>query len=100
MANQIRITPEQMRRRATDYRNVKTNELAALIKRMDNLLATLQQEWEGEAARAYADRWNGTVKPDVKNKMNTLLDEIAASLDKTARILEDTDAQIAGAFKG
>jgi WXG100 family type VII secretion target len=100
MAGQIRITPDQMRSRAAEYRNVQGNELQALISRMDNLLASLQAEWEGDAANAYAERWNSVVKPDIQNKMSTLLQEIATSLDKTASILEQTDAQIASAFRG
>ncbi|MDR1184482.1 MAG: WXG100 family type VII secretion target [Coriobacteriales bacterium] len=95
---QIRITPADMRQRAKEYRGVKENELKGLISRMDNLLNQLQQEWEGDAARAYAERWNGTVKPDIENKMNTLLEEIGASLEKTAEILEETDRQIAATF--
>jgi WXG100 family type VII secretion target len=100
MAGQIRITPEQMRTRASEYLQVKDAELRALITRMNNLLATLQTEWEGEAAQAYADRWNNVVRPDVENKMNTLLDDIAKSLNDTAQILEETDRQISNAFKG
>jgi WXG100 family type VII secretion target len=99
MANQIRITPEQMRTRANEHRAVKDNELATFLTKMDSLLSTLESEWEGEASRAYADRWRNNLRPDVKNKVETLLDEIGAALDKTAQILEQTDTQIASGFK-
>jgi WXG100 family type VII secretion target len=99
MAQQIRITPGQMQTRAGEYLQVKDNELRALIQRMNTLLTNLQAEWEGQAAQAYADRWNNVVRPDIENKMGSLLDDIAKSLNDTARILEETDAQISAAFK-
>ena len=100
MAGQIRISPEQMHTRATEHRGVKDNELASLLNKIDSLLAQLEGEWEGEASRSYAERWRGQLRPDIKTKVETLLDEIATALDKSATILAQTDQQIASAFKG
>lgn len=97
MAGQIRITPEQMRSRAIEYRNEASNVEQVIVK-MDNLLNTLQGEWEGESSRSYAERYN-QLKPYF-TKTKELINEIAVALDQTATTLEETDASIASGFRG
>ena len=96
MANQIRMTPETMRTRASEY-TAQANNLQQIIKKMDDLLKQLQNEWEGDASRAYAERF-GQLRPGFV-KAKDLVDEISAALKKTAQIVEDTDRNIAGQFK-
>ena len=50
MAGQIRVTPETMHGRATEFRTAKGN-FEQVIQSMSNLITTLQDEWEGEASR-------------------------------------------------
>ena len=76
MAGQIRITPDQMRSRANEYR-VEADNVGNVISRMDTLLNALQSV-----------------------KAQDLINEIAQSLDATAQTLEETDANIASAFRG
>ena len=97
MAGQIRITPAQMRSRATEYRGERDKD-PDVISRMDSLLSALQGEWEGESSRAYAARFQ-ELRPGFV-KAHDLIDEIAQSLDATAQTLEETDANIAGSFRG
>lgn len=96
MAGQIRITPDQMRSRANEYRTEATN-VQGVINKMDRLLSTLQGEWEGAASRAYASRFE-ELRPGFV-RARELIDEIARALDATAARLEDTDAQIAAALR-
>ena len=96
MANQIRITPDQMRQRATEYR-AEAEKVKEVIGRMDNLLNSLQSEWEGAASESYATRY-GELKPGFL-QAETLIREIATALDSTARIVEETDSSIANQFK-
>ena len=56
MANQIRITPDQMRERATQYR-AEADTVNGVIGKMDSLLQQLQSEWEGAASESYAARY-------------------------------------------
>jgi WXG100 family type VII secretion target len=95
MVGQIRITPDQMRVRANEYR-VEADTVQGVIGKMDSLLNTLQGEWEGAASRAYATRF-GELRPGFV-KARELIDEIARALDNTAASIEDTDAQIAAAL--
>ena len=96
MANQIRITPEQMRQRATDYRN-EAEKVADVIRRMDNLLDQLKSEWEGSASEYYDARYK-ELKPGFQ-KAENLIREIATALDSTANIVEETDKDIANQFR-
>lgn len=95
MAGQIRITPDQMRSRANEYRTEAGN-VEHVIGRMDQLLQALEGEWEGEASRAYSARFAELRPGFVKAK--ELIDEIARALDNTATTLEETDARIAAAM--
>ena len=96
MANQIRMTPETMRTRANEY-TTQANNLQQIITKMDNLLKQLQQEWEGDASNAYAQRFAELRPGFVKAK--ELVDEISTSLKSTANIVEETDKSIAGQFR-
>ncbi len=97
MAN-IRISPDQMRSRAGEFRN----EAAAVgdsISTMDRLLGQLQDEWEGEASRSYANRYQSELRPSFQ-KAQEMINEIAAALDKTAQEMQDMDQRIASGFRG
>ena len=97
MANQIRITPDQMRGRANQYRT-EADTVNGVINKMDSLLSQLQAEWEGAASESYAARYQ-ELKPGFM-KAEELIREIAAALDSTARIVEETDSDIANQFRG
>lgn len=95
MANQIRITPDQMRERANQYRN-EAEVVNGVIGKMDSLLQQLQSEWEGASSESYAARYQ-ELKPGFM-KAEELIREIASSLDATAKIVEETDINIANQF--
>ncbi len=96
MANQIRMTPDVMRQRANQYRT-EADTVQGVIHRMDNLLTQLQGEWEGAASESYAARYQ-ELKPGFL-KAEELIREIAAALDSTAGIVEETDSRIASQFR-
>ena len=96
MGNQIRITPDQMRERANQYRG-EADTVNGVIGKMDSLLQQLQGEWEGSASESYAARYQ-ELKPGFM-KAEELIREIAAALDSTAKIVEETDSNIASQFR-
>ncbi len=96
MAYQIRITPDQMRERANQYRT-QAEIIAEVIARMDSLLAALQGEWEGAACAAFTYRYEELV-PGFR-QVEDMIRQIAAALDSTARIFEETDQQIASQLR-
>lgn len=95
-SGQIRMTPETMRSRATEYRTESAN-VEAVITKMDSLLETLLNEWEGAASEAYNDKFLELRPSFVKAK--ELIDDIATALDKTAEAVEQTDSAIADQFR-
>lgn len=96
MANQIRITPDQMREKANQYRT-EADTMNGVIAKMDSLLQQLQGEWEGAASESYAARYQ-ELKPGFM-KAEELIREIATALDSTAKIVEETDSGIANQFR-
>ena len=95
-SSQIRMAPDTMRERANQYRN-EADTVNSVIGSMDNLLSELQSEWEGAASESYGERYS-ELKPGFQ-KAEQLIREIAASLDSTANIVENTDADIASQFR-
>lgn len=97
MAN-IRISPDTMRSRAGEFRT-EAQAVGDCISTMDRLLGQLQEEWEGEASAAYANRYQSELKPAFQ-KAQEMINEIAQALDKTAQEMQDMDASIASSFNG
>lgn len=96
MADQIRMTPDTMRTRAGEYRS-EADTVNQVISKMDSLLQQLQSEWEGAASESYAERYQ-ELRPGFV-KAEELIREIAAALDSTANIVEETDQNIASQFR-
>lgn len=89
--SQIRIAPETMRTRASEYLTKQEN-LDTLTAELDTLLATLEAEWEGAATVSFREQWEG-IKPSFTN-CSTLLNDISGQLNSTADAMETLDAQI------
>ncbi|MBU5472043.1 MAG: WXG100 family type VII secretion target [Clostridiales bacterium] len=94
---QIRMTPDTMRQRAKQYDDEAGN-VDEVISKMDSLLKTLQDEWEGAASQSYAARFT-ELRPNFV-KARDLISEIADALRATAQTIETTDSDIASQFKG
>ena len=97
MAN-IRISPDQMRGRAGEFRN-EAAVVGDSISAMDRLLGQLQEEWEGEASRSYTQRYQSELRPNFQ-KAQEMINEIATALDRTAQEMQEMDQRIASGFRG
>ena len=95
-SGQIRMTPDSMRTRASEY-TAQANNVAEVIDKMDKLLEALLTEWEGAASEAYATKF-GQLRPSFVDAKN-LIDDIAHALIQTADAVEAQDNAIAGQFK-
>lgn len=95
MTGQIRISPDTMRQRASEY-NAEAENLQSIIEKMDSLLNSLQEEWEGAASEAYAAKFL-ELRPGFVEAQNLIV-EISEALTSTANTLEETDANIGRAF--
>lgn len=97
MEGQIRISPEQMRSRAGEYRT-QADTVGGVISAMDTLLSALQGEWEGESSKAFQFRFE-ELRPSFLNAQE-LINEIAATLDANANEMEAVDYQMAANTQG
>lgn len=93
---QIRMTPEAMRQRASEF-TTQANNLQDIIGKMDNLLGILRGEWEGDASEGFSTKF-AELRPNFV-KAKELIDEISNALKASANKVEETDREIAGAWK-
>ena len=92
----IKMTPEDVRSRASEYSTQATN-LDGIISKMDSLLAQLQSEWEGKAAEGFAYKFN-ELKPGF-TKARDLINEIASKLNATANRMETVDEDAGSSWR-
>jgi WXG100 family type VII secretion target len=95
MQGQIRISPEQMRGRASDFRR-QGADFESVIKAMEGLIGVLRDEWEGQASQKFAEQFE-RLKPSFL-EVRQLIDDIGGQCDGTADALEALDNEIAGKF--
>lgn len=95
MAGRITMSPDTMRTRAREYSREADN-IQQVINKLDGLLIQLQQEWEGEASKRFADKFN-ELRPGFVNTKD-LVNEISKSLQKAADETEELDRKIAGGY--
>jgi WXG100 family type VII secretion target len=95
MAGQIRLTPGEMRGRANEVRE-EGNKFQGVIDQMTRIINVLQTEWEGAAARSFAEQFE-SLKPSF-NSMKELLEDISTQLNQTADAVEQMDQEIASKF--
>lgn len=95
MAGQIRITPDQMRTRANDFRKAGT-DYEDVITTMKNLISVLQDEWEGQASQKFAEQFH-SLEPTF-SQMYQLIEDIAKQCDDTANAIQQLDEDIAKKF--
>lgn len=97
MAGQIKMTPEEVRESAKQYRQ-QAEVVNGVISKMDTLLAQLQSQWEGSGSQSYAARY-ADLKPSF-TRAEELINEIATALDGAANAIERGDMEAARQFGG
>ena len=97
MAQQISMTPSEMRAGAKKAKTTANTLENQVIREMDNLLSNLERTWKGEAIGGYRERYN-KIKGSLRNGVQ-LLTEIHDNLNTTAQIMEETDQRIASQYK-
>ncbi len=96
MADQIRMSPEQMRTRATEFSREGDN-IQTTIDTMQRLINELRNEWEGSASASFEQQFE-SLKPSF-NDMRNLVEDISKQLTATAQAMEDLDRDIASKFQ-
>lgn len=86
---QLRVTPEQLRGRASEYRAQGT-EVEGVIAKLDSLISTLESEWEGNSAARYISQYSD-LRPSFVS-MQQLIADLASSLEQEANKFEIADS--------
>ena len=95
MAGTIRFNAEGLSSAAMQLRN-QGNELEGLIANMQNVVNSLPESWEGDAAVAYVDQFS-QLKPGL-DQTRELVETIAQQIEKSLQAAQELDAQIGGQF--
>ena len=78
---QLRVTPEQLHARASEYR-AQGAEVESVIAKLDSLIGVLESEWEGNSASRYISQYSD-LRPSFVS-MQQLIIDLASSLDNEA----------------
>ena len=97
MAGQIRLSPEELRGRAREFKT-QGDAFHDVIKNMDGLLNCLQDEWEGESSAAFKSQFD-ELRPSFV-KVQELIVDISEQLEATGNALENLDRDIASKMRG
>lgn len=85
---QLKVTPEQLRERAKEYRD-QSDIVEEVIGKLDGLMGVLEEEWEGASASKYRAKYEELL-PSFKN-MQELIATLAEVLDLEAQKFEEAD---------
>lgn len=86
---QLRVTPEQLHGRASEYR-AQGDEVQGVIDKLDSLINVLESEWEGNSATKYISQYS-ELRPSFVS-MQELITNLAKELDDKANEYERADA--------
>lgn len=95
MAGQIRMSPEELKAKATRY-GQSAQQIEQILRDLTNLQNELRGEWEGRAFQRFDDQFN-QLKPKVQN-FAQLMQDINAQLNKTAEAVAQHDQQLSENF--
>ena len=85
---QLRVTPEQLHERATEYR-AQGEMVEGVIEKLDSLISALESEWEGNSAAKYISEYYD-LRPSFVS-MKDLIYDLASALDTKATNYEVAD---------
>ena len=95
MAGQIRMTPEQLKTRASKYGS-SGDQIDTMLTELNALQDQMRTEWEGKAFQQFDAQYE-QLKPKVEN-FRDLLRAIKDQLDLTANAVEEHDIQLSKNF--
>jgi len=95
MAGVISVTPEQLRQQCKVYLDCAA-EVDIARSKVDAMNGQMEQQWRGEAFKAYIDQYNEICKH--VDKFCELLQDVHKQLNTYANTIEERDYQDAQSF--
>lgn len=98
MALDIRMTPEEIRKAATDL-NGKKDEILAAVGCVETIINTTVEGWSGASQSAFVEGFE-SMKPVLKEDFPSAIEGLASQLTAAADTMEAADTELANALKG
>jgi WXG100 family type VII secretion target len=96
---QIRITPEELRDGA-DFLEQKLEAINAEVAALKGKIDEVTGNWEGAAQSSFVETFENDMYPILKDTLPEVITGIVAQMDGAADAIEQTDAEVAKAFRG
>ena len=96
---QIRITPEELRNGA-DFLEQKLEAINAEVAALKGKIDEVTGNWEGAAQSSFVETFENNMYPILKDTLPEVITGIVAQMDGAADAIEQTDAEVAKAFRG
>ena len=96
---QIRITPEELRNGA-DFLEQKLEAINAEVAAIKAKIDEVTGNWEGAAQSSFAETFENDMYPILKETLPEVVTGIVAQMDGAADAIEQTDEEVAKAFRG
>ena len=95
---QIRITPEELRNGA-DFLEQKLEAINAEVAALKGKIDEVTGNWEGAAQSSFVETFENDMYPILKDTLPEVITGIVAQMDGAADAIEQTDAEVAKAFR-
>ena len=96
---QIRITPEELRNGA-DFLEQKLEAINAEVAALKGKIDEVTGNWEGAAQSSFVETFENDMYPILKDTLPEVITGIVVQMDGAADAIEQTDAEVAKAFRG
>ena len=96
---QIRITPEELRNGA-DFLEQKLEAINAEVAAIKAKIDEVTGNWEGAAQSSFVETFENDMYPILKETLPEVVTGIVAQMDGAADAIEQTDEEVAKAFRG
>ena len=96
---QIRITPEELRNGA-DFLEQKLETINAEVAALKGKIDEVTGNWEGAAQSSFVETFENDMYPILKDTLPEVITGIVVQMDGAADAIEQTDAEVAKAFRG
>ena len=91
MSQTIQINPDELRTQASQLRGY-AEQHDEIIQRLTNLVASLDEVWQGEAQSAFIRRFQDS--QSIFNSFDEALESFAEIMDSSADQMESTDQSL------
>lgn len=98
MAEQILMSPEEMRSHAKTINNYR-DQIESLLGQLDSTIGEVEAGWRGASQCSFLESYQ-EMKTNALSHFPEILEGISTQLTSSAQIMEDTDNQLSQMLHG